>query len=501
MLTFKTLFEIADSADELDHFLRDNVNLINLIAESNYEAISKETKEIRKLILLKKDIISNLNFSNTYNRAFIVLLIELCERLGLMAPLGIIYKISQDNNIVVGERLNAVLLYLHGIKENSNYIEKFYLLCDKIQYSIFNEEDSIEKPISTFLNYYSYVINNTKPHIKFAQALNEQIEKSILDESYEFLKHDSILKSLELYKENCDDLLLQIQLIIDNLLGKKPFKNFVSIYDELLIEDSTPYSKELRKKGVSLHNIRSIALTKSKGENSGNRGTKILESESELFSYTYRFWNMHRAKLEGALSLLEVDSFKGDINLIDWGCGQGVASLTFFEEFGVKNIKSCTLIEPSSFAIKRAALHVSLYDEKIIIKTICKELDFVKSLDLPESNGITVHLFSNILDIETYDQNLLTDLISENSKGVNFFICVSPYIDEKKSYKVDCFKRYFMKNFETFQLIGENQNIKSNNSPYWNCNNNYNSNMCVYHKINGCNKKWARITRVFKVIF
>lgn len=56
---------------------------------------------------------------------------------------------------------------------------------------------------------------------------------------------------------------------------------------------------------------------------------KILESEEELFEYMKRFGNMHKAKLQSALEEHFPQKFSLKVNIIDWGCGQGIASMIF----------------------------------------------------------------------------------------------------------------------------------------------------------------------------
>jgi hypothetical protein len=65
--------------------------------------------------------------------------------------------------------------------------------------------------------------------------------------------------------------------------------------------------------------------------------------------------------------------------------------------------------------------------------------DFADSLDsfINEQADITIHLFSNILDIDDYSQKHLIQLIESTMSGKNYFVCASPYIDEIKTEKVD----------------------------------------------------------------
>ena len=79
-------------------------------------------------------------------------------------------------------------------------------------------------------------------------------------------------------------------------------------------------------------------------------GTAILETEEQLLAYLSNYGKMHQAKINEVLpqiNLSEIDS--SDIQILDWGCGQGLATvciLDFFHEHSIpyKLIKTILLI-------------------------------------------------------------------------------------------------------------------------------------------------------------
>jgi hypothetical protein len=244
--------------------------------------------------------------------------------------------------------------------------------------------------------------------------------------------------------------------------------------------------------------IRKISVRKSINASFTNRGVKILESEAELFEYMKRFGNMHKAKLQSAFEALP-EIIESKINLIDWGCGQGIASMVFLEKYGIENINHITLIEPSEIALKRAALHCKKYHPEILLKTICKRLDELDTTDFPnEQIKITIHLFSNILDIDDYSQKHLIQLIKSTQSGKNYFVCVSPHIDAIKTERLESFKRHFENN-NSFDLLLDITNTKSTSDEFWCCNNTFKEFTCFDHLENGCSNKWTRVIKVFKV--
>ena len=74
---------------------------------------------------------------------------------------------------------------------------------------------------------------------------------------------------------------------------------------------------------------------------------------------------MHHKKLVTSLKYLPKHIFNKNPHCIDWGCGQGMASMTLLEYLNdnkiSQSISQITLIEPSQIALKRASLHVSKF--------------------------------------------------------------------------------------------------------------------------------------------
>ena len=89
---------------------------------------------------------------------------------------------------------------------------------------------------------------------------------------------------------------------------------------------------------------------------------------------------MHKEKLLSAFSNFPFDDITDcDIELFDWSCGQGMASMVLLEYLKDKEyklrIRSVTLSEPSEIALKRASLHVRHFNKEVRIKTVLKDMD------------------------------------------------------------------------------------------------------------------------------
>ena len=158
---------------------------------------------------------------------------------------------------------------------------------------------------------------------------------------------------------------------------------------------------------------------------------------------------MHKAKLLAAFSHFPFNEIKDkSIDIYDWSCGQGLASIVLLEYLMdnniVMNINRITLIEPSEIALKRASLHVKHFDSEVTVRTILKDMDSLEIADVSSIEGnAQIHLFSNILDVETYSMQHLIEIIKQGFKGNNYMFCVSPCINDVKTARLDSFVNSF----------------------------------------------------------
>jgi TPR repeat protein len=166
--------------------------------------------------------------------------------------------------------------------------------------------------------------------------------------------------------------------------------------------------------------------------NSLNRGVDILDSEALLQMYFYSFGEMHAAKLNYAFEHLHqyIKEAK-KVEIIDYGCGQGMASICYHDF--IKNVNpsqvvsKVTLIEPSEMALSRACLICSRFYLNAEIVTVNKDFENLTEKDIELSESIpTIHLFSNILDVESYGIDKFARLVKSISIGDNEYVIVSP---------------------------------------------------------------------------
>lgn len=184
-----------------------------------------------------------------------------------------------------------------------------------------------------------------------------------------------------------------------------------------------------------------------------NHGTALLQNEEQLCCYLSAYGEMHKSKLSGALSHFPFKKLDKSLEIIDWGCGQGLASVYMIDclrHFGITDkLKKVTLIDPSSTALSRAKLNVvqAIGEDDVHVEALNCYLPSIdikqkdKALDgLHIEEPICIHFFSNILDIPEIDLKELSLLVSSSGYR-HYFVCVGPvnYGNERLS----AFSRYF----------------------------------------------------------
>lgn len=104
-----------------------------------------------------------------------------------------------------------------------------------------------------------------------------------------------------------------------------------------------------------------------------------------------------------------------EISVVDYGCGQGLASLSVLEWFvknkgNVENIKSVKLIDKDPMALKRALLHYSILFPSVNV--IAYEQDFLEDGFSVECDSVlTLNLFSHVVSDEFKLVDRVKDLI------------------------------------------------------------------------------------------
>lgn len=218
-------------------------------------------------------------------------------------------------------------------------------------------------------------------------------------------------------------------------------------YRELVTRLDVPSFDGLRQLSVKLLLENFTEEERDELWQSLGHGKRILDDEALLLRYLYAFGIMHQKKMRLALSRIANlgELVAGEYSLVDWGCGQGLASVCFLDyikEFKEARLPTNTLlIEPSHLSLDNARFHLAQYGVNDIHE-VEKCIDDVNTDDVVNDSPITIHLLSNILDVETFSLKHLAQLISLSSSGDHYLICVSPYYPNSQRFQY--FKNFFI---------------------------------------------------------
>lgn len=188
-------------------------------------------------------------------------------------------------------------------------------------------------------------------------------------------------------------------------------------------------SKAINTNNVSFDIIRSISRV-DYGQDTWlqlGRGRSILSSQEQLNQYLHSYGLMIKSQWNDVLESLN-DVPVENVSIFDYGCGQGLASVLFFDKFRDKSRQQfplVVLIEPSQIALERAGIICKCYCPYAQVKLINKKLDDLTKDDLkPKDGSVMVHLFSNILDVTGFN---LFDLFGKifSNKGMHYILAIS----------------------------------------------------------------------------
>ncbi len=176
-------------------------------------------------------------------------------------------------------------------------------------------------------------------------------------------------------------------------------------------------------------------------------GVNLLDTHEKCCKYLCAYGNMHEAKIKEAVKHLPIEVLSNSFEIIDWGCGQGLGTICFFDYLKktgfLKNVKKVILIEPSEKALQRAELHVKSYiKETIPVNVFPEYFENIPGNNIKSKKGLPViHIFSNILDIKDIDLKNLAKKIDNSSVNDNYIVSVGPINSTNR--RIDAFYNYF----------------------------------------------------------
>lgn len=181
-----------------------------------------------------------------------------------------------------------------------------------------------------------------------------------------------------------------------------------------------------------------------------NHGVDLLNSDIQLCAYISAYGEMHWAKCRAAFQNFPFDEgLKTNFEVVDWGCGQGIATISFIEMLRERDklhlLRKVTLIEPSDVALNRASINIDrATNHQISILRYQKYLPYqgadneIKGIEY--EFPIVIHLFSNILDIQTIDLEQLARLVGREGRK-HYIMCMGP--TNSGAYRINQFCSIF----------------------------------------------------------
>lgn len=161
---------------------------------------------------------------------------------------------------------------------------------------------------------------------------------------------------------------------------------------------------------------------------------EIFTEDVQADAYSAAYTGMHIGKLRMVFDKAkENGAFSSDIAVVDWGCGQGLATLALKEYLLGQGLAQCRimeviLVEPSPVSLPRAKVNVSYALPGTSVSAVGKKLDDVVLNDVRTSGRYrVVHLFSNILDVDGISLKRISENLAANQTVDNFILCASPY--------------------------------------------------------------------------
>lgn len=486
MTIFDEIIAASTEVEALNNYIDNNFQKIyDYFTWGRDEDLNIDLHKIQDYITSRRILILSLP-TNEYNLSFLTLLLEIAERLSLSSQFSYLFNFLKKQNHIIPQRLHASAKYLVGIKTDKAYLDCYDAMYQELKKSLDEEEDDANKVLITIVNYYLKAIQDFgKFNIAVAQHIKEKLEHSIAEDENSFLNRpliwDITKTSLDSYKAAA----IHIRQLLDEFLNRGIPE--IDRIEGFLIESDSSYSKSIKEIPTNFTSLRDHCkelyktCDNDKIYQSLQHGVSILTEECQLYGYFYSFGQMHYYKMIEASQFLPNELFEKKVNLVDWGCGQGLGTIVLIEQVQNRGIKISNyqsfLIEPSKLALKRASLHVTKYSPGFQIITINKVLDSLTTHDFKEiKGGHFVHIFSNVLDMNLFSLTALIELIKERFKGCNYFVIVSPFRDSIIRSKIDSFVDAFS-GLSEFEIISK---IDSR-AHQW-----------KYH--------WTRIQRVFKVV-
>lgn len=123
------------------------------------------------------------------------------------------------------------------------------------------------------------------------------------------------------------------------------------------------------------------------------------------------------------------------ISVIDYGCGQCVASMVLCDVLQEATghpyiISDFHLIEPSQPCLMRATYFIHEFNPEAKIVYFNNTCEDIWRMDIQPKSEVVIHLFSNVIDIPDFPREIVARKINDMADHYNIVVCVSPFYQE-----------------------------------------------------------------------
>lgn len=204
-------------------------------------------------------------------------------------------------------------------------------------------------------------------------------------------------------------------------------------------------------------------------------GLDLLNSEEGLDCYISAYGEMHQSKCRATLQNMPFPpkGHSGSLSLeiVDWGCGQGIGSVCVVDFLKERNLtqwlKKITLIEPSQASLNRAIVNVTkATNNGVRIVPINEYLPSVSDgneiTSVSYEQNYVIHVFSNILDVTNIDLGKLARCMAIPGH-THYILCTGPL--NANAFRIDRFSEIFQPS-DYFSNIADNSYGRTSDTNY-----------------------------------
>jgi len=460
--------------NEFVKFLDNNISDIETaFYKSDYDTINKAKFTLEDLVydLESKALIEQDEVESSL-RAFIIILADFYDRFSLFGAINTIIQFTPDCS--VKKRLTASKRFLGYRDLDLNpFNNDFDYILQLLDEAFINNDLGYRAKI-TLMNYFlrakDMLHDNYKDDLSYLAQLfktNKENYQILNDTTIQNLVKTGVLEEKEILENERDKL--HKEEVDSNVSVKLPKRDHeVVVINEEISDYAIAYKQSGHKIFKTIQELaKQFGVRSDTNYHRLKRGTAIIDDEKLLYQYIFSFGDMHKYKLLDSIGMVPWHQLEGKtFNCIDWGCGQGLGTVALHDYFLQNDynihIDNLLLIEPSIIAIKRAILHTNqLQFINNVVPPVNKDLESLIHEDLQFGTSENrLQIFSNILDVPQFDIKTLARKIEKTQKGNNYFICISPSIDDLRNQRIESFYKYFCERYSTTLYAERHGNIE-----------------------------------------